>query len=100
MRKSKPRICFNVRRNGIPIRDHFLAGGIKAGISHNKSYAEAEACILAGLDYYQWRIDNYPLWLKSEVIAWHQMSGLIKAHVSSAEAKYLKRKDKKGKKGR
>jgi len=64
-------------------------------VSYNKSYAEAEACITAGLDYYMWRNDDYPQDFKSEVVAWHQMKGLIKAHVSSAEAKATKSKGKK-----
>lgn len=80
------RICFNVRRNGTPIRQYFLKGGVNAGISYNQSYAEADACIAAGLDYSTWRDDGYSQELKSEVVAWHQMNGLIKAHVSAAEA--------------
>ena len=97
IRRNKRRKCFGIRRNGVPIRRHHLPGGIRVGIEYNKSFAEADACIAAGLDYYEWRNDNYPQWLKSEVVAWHQMSGLIRSHVKSAEAKHSERKGKAGK---
>ena len=91
MPKKRQRICFQVRRNGTPIRNHFLKGGVKAGITFNQSYAEADACIAAGLNYHLWRTDVYPQWLKSEVVAWHQLGSLISAHVKSAEAKQLEK---------
>jgi hypothetical protein len=98
MRKSKPRICFRVQRNGIPIRQHFLKGGVRAGIAYNSSFAEAEACIAANLNYYKWRLDEYPQWLKAEVVAWHQLSKLIDSHVKAAEAKHVEKMSKKGRK--
>lgn len=79
----KQRICFRVRRNGTPIQDYHLAGGISAGITFNQSYAEADACIAAGLDYYLWRTGYYPQEFKSEVVVWHTMHSLIKTHVES-----------------
>lgn len=97
MLRYKRRICFQVQRNGIPIRKHYLKGGVKAGITYNQSFAEAEACVASGLDYHLWRSDAYPQWLKSEVVAWHQMSGLISAHVKSAEARAVEMAGKKGK---
>ena len=96
MRKLKQRACFRVQRNGIPIRTHYLKGGVRAGITYNQSYAEAEACIAAGLDYHVWRTDGYPQSFKSEVVAWHQMNSLISSHVKSAEAKQVERVGKKG----
>ena len=93
--RNKRSKCFHVRRNGFPIRKHYLPAGINAKLTYNKSFAEADACIAAGLDYYEWRSDNYPQEFKSEVVAWHQMSLLIKAHVSSAEAKAMKKSGKK-----
>lgn len=99
MLRLKPRVCFRVQRNGISIRKHFLKGGVNAGITYNQSFAEAEACIAAGLDYHAWRNDFYEQDFKSEVVAWHQMKGLIEAHIKSAEAKHMeKRTGKKGKK--
>lgn len=89
-----------MKRNGIPIRKHYLPGGIKAGLSYNKSYAEAEACISAGLDYHTWRSGGYTQEFKGEVTAWHQMKGLIEAHAKAAEAKAVKIRGKKGKKGK
>lgn len=98
MTRSKPlKICFQVRRNGTPIRQHFLKGGVKAGITFNQSYTEVDACIAAGLDYYLWRMDHYPVWLKAEIVVWHQMKNLINAHVKSAEAAQVERASKKGK---
>jgi len=67
MLRSKQKICFGVKRNGVPIRKHYLPGGIKAGLSYNKSYAEAEACISAGLNYHMWRSDGYTQEFKGEV---------------------------------
>ena len=93
--KKKPRICFRVLRNGIPIRRHFLPGGIGVGIEYNKSFAEVDACIAAGLDYSIWRKDEYSQSLKAEVVAWHQMSGLIRSHIKSAEAKHSEKMSKK-----
>jgi len=98
MHRLKPRRCFRVRRNGIPIRQHYLKGGVNAGISYNQSYAEAEACIAAGLDYHIWRDGGYTQQFKSEVVAWHQMSSLISSHVKSAEAKSSEKAGKKGRK--
>jgi len=100
MLRSKQKICFGVKRNGVPIRKHYLPGGIKAGLSYNKSYAEAEACISAGLNYHMWRSDGYTQEFKGEVVAWYQMKGLIEAHVKAAEARAMKQKSKKGKKGK
>lgn len=100
MLRNRPKICFNVRRNGTPIRKHYLPGGLKAGLSYNKSYAEAEACIAAGLDYHLWRSEGYSQEFKGEVVAWYQMSGLIEAHVKAVEAKAMKSRSKSGKKSK
>ena len=101
MRKSSVKLplLFNVRRNNIPIERHFLPKGVRSGITFNKSYAEVDACIAAGLDYHKWRKNKYPPWLKAEVVVWHRNSRLIEAHSKSAESKEVDRlSKKKGKK--
>lgn len=83
-----------MRRNRIPIRRHYLKSDIRVGITYAESYTEASACVSAGLDYYKWRTDEYPVWFKGEVVAWYEMSGLIKAHTEAAKAKAQKKRAK------
>lgn len=100
MHSSKLKVRFNVRRNGHPIRKYWLRPGLKVGITYGRSFTEAQACMKAGLDYYMWRTDEYPMWFKAEVVGWYELNGLIDAHVRSVEEKAMKsRKKGKGKKG-
>lgn len=87
-----------MKRHNIPIERHYLPKGINSGITFNKSFAEIEACVAAGLDYYLWRTGEYPDWLKAEVTAWHRLTGLITAHTKSAEAKEIEKRQKSKKK--
>lgn len=84
-----------MKRHNIPIEKHYLPKGVNSGITYNKSYSEIEACVAAGLDYYLWRTNEYPDWLKAEVVTWHRLRGLVTAHQKSAEAKEIEKRSKK-----
>lgn len=49
----------------------------------------------AGLDYWKWRNEEYPLWFRAEVVAWYELSGLIKMHVDEASQKAAEKKSRK-----
>lgn len=97
MPSSKLKLGFNVRRNGIPIRRYFLPRGVVTGISHGRSFTEAQACMGAGLDYWKWRNGDYPPWFRAEVVAWYELSSLVKRHTEVAAEKAAKAKGPKGK---
>lgn len=93
MHNSKRRKCFNVRRNGVPIRKYFLKPGLKVGITYERSFLEVQACIAAGLDYHKWRTEEYSPGFRAEVVAWYEMRGLIEQHVESVKNKAMEKKD-------
>lgn len=97
MHNSKLRPRFNVRRNGIPIRQYWLRPGINVGISYGRSFVEANACMAAGLDYWKWRNDEYSSEFRAEVVAWYELNHLISSHTEAVKSKALEKQGKKGK---
>lgn len=49
----------------------------------------------AGLDYWKWRNDEYPPWFRAEVVAWYELSGLIRMHSEDASQKASEKRSKK-----
>lgn len=93
-----PWIRFQVTRNGYPIADVHLSGGVNAGINYNMSYAIWDAAIAAGASLDELRdIDKgkYPSWFLGKIIAWHIASRLIHNHQEDAVAASIKAKSKK-----
>jgi hypothetical protein len=56
--------------------------------------------VAAGLDYSKWRDGGYERDLMDEVLAWHDLTGLINSHVEDAKAAEMKKSQKKGRKGK
>jgi len=84
-----------VTRNGEPIGDIELSGGINAGIHYNMSYAVWDAAIAAGATMDELKhIDEgtYPSWFLGKLIAWHIASKQIASHKDEAVASSMKNK--------
>jgi hypothetical protein len=84
-----------VTRNGQPIIDYHLTGGISAGINYNISYSVWDAAIAAGATLDELKsIDEgkYPSWFLGKVIAWHMVHRLIDNHQEDAVATSMKNK--------
>ena len=95
-------IRFRVERHGVPIAEYGLSGksALNVGITHSNSFREIKACVAAGLDYEKWRYGGYERDFMDEVLAWHDLTGMIEAHVKDAEAVETAKQAKKGKKGK
>jgi len=92
---TTPWARFGVTRNGEPIGDIELSGGINAGIHYNMSYAVWDAAIAAGATMDELKhIDEgtYPSWFLGKLIAWHIASKQIASHKDEAVASSMKNK--------
>ncbi len=76
---------FDVRRHGEPIKDVHLRDSVDPGISYTPQYMVFDAAIAAGatLDELA-RIEDYPKSFLAKLVAWHQMSNLIRVHQEDA----------------
>ena len=90
-----------MQRHGVPIDRHGLSAGssLNVGITYADSFKEINACVAAKLDYSVWRSGGYSRSLMDEVLAWHDLSRLIEAHIEDAKAVEMKRQSKRGKRG-
>ena len=78
------RLLFKVTRAGMPIDEYPLKEEVNTQIQYGLRFAEIDACISAGLDLWKWDTGLYPIQLKTEVMAWRRMSGVIKLHAHDA----------------
>jgi hypothetical protein len=84
-----------VTRNGEPIGNIELSGGIDAGINYNMSYAVWDAAIAAGATMDELKhIDEgvYPSWFLGKLIAWHIASRQISTHKDDAVSASINKK--------
>ena len=86
------RLPFKVTRAGMPIDEYPLKEEVDTQIQYGPRFAEIDACIAAGLDLWRWDTGIYPIQMKTEVMAWRRMSGVIKSHAHDAVNRKIKRK--------
>lgn len=77
-------------RNGQPIEQASIRNKVDPHISYSMSFVEWEAARLAGLDFYKWEQNEYPLSFKERVIAWYTLHNMVEAHVEDAKARKMK----------
>lgn len=83
-------VYFDIRRNGIPIKDHPLKpkSSVNPNISYSQLYTEWDACVAANLDPFLWfKTSKYPQYFKAQTIAWYEGHKLIKTHTTDASIK-------------
>lgn len=89
---GKPRLPFQVTRHGAPIQEVSLRYAINPRIGYGIKYLEWEACVDCGLDLHRWWEGGYPDDFKVHVIAFHNLRGLVRAHIEDAKAADIARK--------
>ena len=71
-------------RAGSPIEDHPIKDHVNTQIQTSTRFAEIDACIASGMDWWKWETGFYAVEMKTEIVAWHRMNGLIKLHAQDA----------------
>lgn len=83
--------AFQVKRTGYPIDSVAVKDPVDTGISYSMRFAEIDACIAAGLDWWMWEMNFYPIQIKAEVVVWNKLSKLIYLHTEDARAAKAKK---------
>lgn len=79
-----------------PITQVRLRNPLDTNITYSMSYLEMEACITAGMDVERWQNPNpppegYHRRLKAQVVAFHQLQQMVKAHTEDMAIEKQKR---------
>lgn len=82
-------------RNGTPIEDYPITGGVNTGIRYSGSYEQYDACVAHNLDPWLWETGHYPKWFMVKIMARHRLKNLIDSNQQDAVAKATKKKGKK-----
>lgn len=85
---------FKVTRNGFPIDEVKISGGINAGIDYSFMYLEYDACIAGNCDPWKWWNNEYSKDFKAHIVAWHIDHRLINVHTEDAINRKMKQKSK------
>ena len=86
-----PMPAFRVTRAGFPIDSVAVKDPVDTGISYSMRFAEIDACVAAGLDWWMWEMNFYPNQIKAEVVMWNKLSKLIYLHTEDARAAKVKK---------
>ena len=69
-----------------------LRNAVNPRIGYGMKYLEWDACVSCGLDLWKWVEDGYPDEFKYQVIAFHNMRTLVRAHTEDARSSAIKPK--------
>lgn len=83
-----------MRKGNTPLHELKPKHGINPGISYAPEFAEYEACVAAGLDLWRWEQNEYPIWMKAKVMAWHEGHKLVQLHTEDVATDIAIRRSK------
>jgi hypothetical protein len=87
-----------VTRNGQPITDHGIRGGVNTGIGYSPYYEGLTAAIGAGAtlnELEKWIDGDYSPHFMAVIIAWNRTKHLISNHTEDAVSRAAKNKSRK-----
>ena len=77
------------------IQEVRIKNPLKTNIISSRAFEEVEACVAVGMDFERWddiRPEvTYSRELKSKVIAWYRLRGMIESHVGDTQIEYQKK---------